>query len=118
MKFKASLVICAAMVILSASAASSQTCTYNFSTGKGLGYLQYCITQTGTFSNFQSPANVEMLNQGFAGEGYGICDLSGNYPYWDYGDSGNSGNWAAPNLVSLTSSQVKISRSTADGRWT
>jgi len=82
--------------------------------------MQYCVTVNGTFANFQSPAYVEMLDQGGSHEGYGMCDTGSGtaVAYYDYGDGGNSGNWGAPILLKSTTSEVKIERSTSDGIWT
>lgn len=100
------------------------TCAYSFSTGDiytaPATYMQYCITENGTFANFQSPGYVEMLNQRESFEGYGMCDTGSGtaISYYDYADDGNSGNWGAPTLVTNTTSEVKIKRSTSDGVWT
>ena len=117
------LTFTAIAVLFAAIPVHAATCSYSFTAGKagyfqGGDYMQYCITANGTFANFQSPATTEMINQDGAYEGYGICELGGNYSYYDYGDEGNSGNWSAPTLVKQTTSEVVISRSTADGRWT
>lgn len=62
--------------------------------------------------------NVEQIRQGTIGEGYGICDLSTSTRYFDYSDSGDSGNWNAPVLQMQTATLVKIARTTTDGLWT
>ena len=57
-------------------------------------------------------------HQIFSREGYSLCNESPAASYWDYAVYGDSGNWAAPVLLSLTTNSVKISRTTADGIWT
>jgi hypothetical protein len=96
-------------------------CAYTFTslgTATTKFYMQYCVTVNGNITEFQSPAGVEYLRVGTYGEGYGICDLGYGGKYWDYADYGDSGNWLAPVLVSLTATTAKISRTTADGIWT
>jgi hypothetical protein len=97
---------------------STYTCTYSFTTGSGATYMNFCITVNGTFANFQSPAGVEMLNQGGVPvEGYGICDTSTGIGYYDYNYT-DSGNWNAPITLTSTTSEVKIERTTSDSLWT
>jgi len=102
-----------------ANGLATTQCTYSFTTGTGSTYMNYCITVNGTFVNFQSPAGVELLDHTSQWEGYGICDNSPATPvsYYDY-NYADSGNWEAPVLVTSTSSEVKIKRTTSDGLWT
>jgi hypothetical protein len=94
------------------------TCTYPFTSGSGATYMKYCVTVNGTLAGFESPAGVEMLDQGGSFEGYGICDTSAlvEVAYWDY-SYGDSGNWNAPVEVTSNATEVKIERSTSDGDW-
>jgi len=101
------------------SPASTQKCTYKFTSGSGTTYLQFCVTVDGNIVEFQSPAGVEHLSpQGSAPfEGYGVCDQSTSIGYFDYAYT-DSGNWGAPTTVSHTATSVKIERTTSDGAWT
>ncbi len=90
-------------------------CAYNFSSGTGNSLLSYCVTVNG---------NIPQIVTGFAGEsigadgeGYGICNESPAQNYTDYGVS-DTGNWGDATLLNLTTTSVKISRTTSDGNWT
>jgi hypothetical protein len=96
----------------------TSTCTYTFTSGSGATYLQFCVTVNGNIVEFQSPLNKEQIRQGTYGEGYGICDLSTETSYYDYADTGDSGNWKAPTTVTHGATMVKIERTTSDGLWT
>jgi hypothetical protein len=76
------------------------------------------VTANGNIVEFQSPAGVEYIRVGAFSEGYGVCDLSSGAKYYDYADSGDSGNWLAPVLLGFTPTSVKIGRTTSDGIWT
>jgi hypothetical protein len=107
--------------IESVSPDATITCTYQFTSGSGNTYLQFCVTVNGNIVEFQSPSGVEQLapQSAYPYEGYGLCDLSGssNIGYYDYA-YGDSGNWNAPTTLSHTSTAVKIARTTSDGLWT
>ncbi len=95
-------------------------CAYQFTTGSGITYLQFCVTDNGNISEFQSPEGVEQLNPQDIGayEGYGFCDITNdNTVYYDYLFTA-SNNWNPPIKVSQTATEVKIERSTSDGLWT
>jgi hypothetical protein len=92
-------------------------CAYQFTSGSGQTYLQFCVTVNGNIIEFQNPAGVEQIAQGPPNEGYGICD-SFEVGYYDYAAGGASSNWNAPTLVSKTATMVKIARTTSDGLWT
>jgi|ERR1035438_4663610 hypothetical protein len=81
-------------------------------------YLQYCVTVNGNITEFQSPQGVEYIRVGAYNEGYGICDETGGGSYYDYADSGDSGNWLAPVTQTVNATTVKIARTTSDGIWT
>ncbi len=100
-----------------ASPDATQTCSYQFTSGSGQTYLQFCVSVNGNIVQFQSPAGVEQLDQGGAHEGYGICDQTPNTGYYDYAYA-DSGNWGAPVKLSQTATSVKIERTTSDGLWT
>lgn len=101
-----------------ASSNATTTCTHQFTYGSGDTYLQFCVTVNGNIVEFQSPAGIEQIAQGTIGEGYGICDEGLSTQYYDWAGDGDSGNWAAPVLVSESSDTVKIERTTSDGLWT
>jgi hypothetical protein len=95
---------------------STEKCSYKFTSGSGVTYMNYCITVNGNFTNFESPSGVEMLDQHGSWEGYGVCDYETNVGYWDYGYA-DSGNWKAPVKVTENATEVKIERSTSDGMY-
>jgi hypothetical protein len=90
-------------------------CAHLFTVGTGTKYLQYCVTDNGNITSIQTPFGV--FHSGAQGEGYGLCQESPAVEYHDYAVS-DSGNWQSPQIVSLTKSVIKISRTTSDGRWT
>ncbi|MFY9561767.1 MAG: hypothetical protein WAQ52_16150 [Terriglobales bacterium] len=94
---------------------SPDSCPHLFSVGNGNTYLQYCVSDNGNISSIQTPFGH--FHSGAQGEGYGLCQESPAVEYHDYGVS-DSGNWQPPQIVSLTKSLIKISRTTSDGRWT
>lgn len=65
------------------SAAATDVCQSTFTTGAGPTYLQFCVTQNGNITEFQSPAGVEHIRKGDYNEGYGICDFSNLNRYYD-----------------------------------
>jgi len=100
---------------------ATTTCTYQFTSGSGTTYLQFCVTVNGNIVEFQSPLGVEQLSpqNSPAYEGYGICDITNSdTQYWDYAGNGDSGNWNPPVTLSHTATAVKIERTTSDGAWT
>ncbi len=98
---------------------ATETCSYQFTSGSGNTYLQFCSTVNGNIVQFTNPAGVEQLTpQGAAPlEGYGICDATEGVEYYDYAYI-DSGNWNATTLVSHSSTSVKFERTTSDGLWT
>lgn len=99
-----------------ASPLATSTCSYTFTSGSNNTYLQYCVTVNGNITQLTTPVGVEHIAVGSFSEGYGIC--SAGVAYYDYADSGDSGNWGAPTLLSHTATAVKIARTTSDGIWT
>jgi hypothetical protein len=81
-------------------------------------YLQFCVTVNGNITEFQSPQGVESIRNGSYNEGYGICDVTSGAAYYDYADSGDSGNWQPPQTLAVSATSVKIARTTSDGIWT
>ena len=106
----------------SISPAATSTCNWTFTSPQTAAnkYLQFCVTVNGNIVEFQSPSGIEHIRVGGIGEGYGICDGTngGAVPYYDYADAGDSGNWQAPVTLAVTTTSVKIARTTSDGIWT
>jgi len=97
----------------------TDTCQSTFSSGNGVSYMQFCTTQNGNISTFQSPSQNQLYH---GAEGYGLCDATnGNVGYYDWGIYGDSENWQdatitqpnGPNTFPLT-----ITRTSSDGTWT
>jgi hypothetical protein len=91
-------------------------CSYNFTTGSGNSYLNYCVTANGNIASIVTPFALEMIDNAY-GEGYGICNESPAQNYTDYGVS-DTGNWKPSILLNQTSTSVEIARTTSDGHWT
>jgi hypothetical protein len=94
---------------------ATTNCAYNFTTGSGNTYLNYCATVNGNIPRIQTPFGKQLMGAG--GEGYGICNESPAVNYTDYAVS-DTGNWHPATLLSQTSTSVKIARTTDDGHWT
>jgi hypothetical protein len=100
---------------------ATSTCNWTFTSPQTAAnkYLQFCVTVNGNITEFQSSSGIEHIRVGAVSEGYGICDgTTGAVPYYDYADSGDSGNWQAPVTLAVTATSVKIARTTTDGLWT
>jgi hypothetical protein len=97
---------------------TSPVCPHQFTSGKtdNLAYLQYCVADDGVITSIETPFGHPQL--GSQGEGYGLCQESPATEYHDFFTAGDSGNWNSPQVVSLTATSIKISRSTSDGNWT
>ena len=91
-------------------------CAYNFQSGANNTYLSFCVTNTGTIPQIETPQGFTQLLETV--EGYGICNESPIVAYYDWQGMGDSGNWNAPILVSHNATSVKIRRTTSDGVWT
>jgi hypothetical protein len=102
----------------SVRADSNPSCVYSFTSGSptSADYMNYCVTINGTFANFQSPANAEMLDQGSPNEGFGVCDANTNTRYWNYSNDFTV-NWNSPVTVTNNATEVKIEQSTVDGNF-
>jgi len=96
------------------------SCKYNFSSGSGNTFLQYCVAETGNITRIETPQGHELVQDGSGNDGYGLCNPDFNVTsYFDYGFlGGESFNWQSPVLLSQTAKSVKIARTTADGIWT
>jgi hypothetical protein len=106
---------------LAAVPPATSTCNWTFTSPQTAAnkFLQFCVTVNGNITQFQSPSGHEHLAVGAISEGYGICDgTTGAVPYFDWADSGDSGNWQAPVTLAVTATSVKIKRTTTDGVWT
>jgi hypothetical protein len=93
------------------------SCSYTFTSGTGVSYLQFCVTTNGNIVEFENPSGVDQIRQGGIDEGYGLCDITTEVAYYDYAEGGASG-WGTPTTVTHTSTMVKIERTTSDGAWT
>ena len=116
------LIVALALVgVLNQQAVAATSCTYNQSSGTGATLFATCETVNGNVVKFTSPATIQSI--GGAIEGYGVCDYTNQLRYYDWGGGGNSGGkgtgfvgWKTPVLIS--SSPLKISRTTANGDLT
>jgi hypothetical protein len=100
---------------------ATSTCNWTFTSPQTAAnkFVEFCVTVNGNITEFQSPSGIEHIRVGAVSEGYGICDgTTGAVPYYDYADSGDSGNWQAPVTLAVTATSVKIARTTTDGLWT
>ena len=93
-------------------------CSFTFTSGNFLTFLQYCVTANGNIIQFETPEDTMLIAAKDLGEGYGICDATTNVSYSDFGGLGDSGNWEPARVVNHTATSVKIARTTADGIWT
>lgn len=93
------------------------SCPHPFTSGSpsSNSFIQYCVTDNGNITAIETPFGHPMIGTG--GEGYGLCQESPAVQYYDYAVS-DSGNWNSPQILSLTKSSIKISRTTSDFRWT
>jgi len=98
---------------------SATDCPHVFSIGKASSntFFQYCVNDRGNITQVEAP--LAHFHIGVQGEGYGFCqqDPTPGTAYYDYLNF-DSGNWQAPQILSASSSSIKISRTTADGNWT
>jgi hypothetical protein len=95
----------------------SPSCTHLFTAGKSTSnaFLQYCVADDGLISSIETPFGHPQL--GDQGEGYGLCQESPAVEYHDFA-AGESGNWNPAQVVSVSATSIKTSRSTLDGNWT
>jgi hypothetical protein len=95
----------------------SPSCTHLFTSGKSNNnaYLQYCVADDGLITSIETPFGH--LQLGSQGEGYGFCQESPAVEYHDFA-AGDSGNWNPAQVVSVSATSIRSSRSTSDGNWT
>jgi hypothetical protein len=93
-------------------------CAFNFNSGTGNKFMQYCVTKNGNIAQFQSPSGVQYISSSPIGEGYAFCDFDSSTQYYDYAGFGDSGNWQAPVTLSSSPTVVKIARTTGNGIYT
>ena len=93
------------------------SCPHLFTSGNSgsATFIQYCVTDSGAITSIQTPFGHFQIGTG--GEGYGVCQESPAAEYHDYAVS-DTGNWNSPQILSLTNSLIKVSRTTSDGNWT
>jgi hypothetical protein len=99
---------------------ATTTCSFPFSAGSGNAHIDFCVSANGNIVNIATPSGHEHIAVSGAtiGEGYGICNETPATEYHDWAGWGDSGNWNATTLVSLTATSVKLARTTSDGVWT
>jgi hypothetical protein len=96
----------------------ADTCPHLFIAGNSSSnaFIQYCVTDHGNINLIETPFGH--LHIGPQGDGYGFCQQDPPATgYFDY-LAGDSGNWQPPQIVSVSNSAIKISRSTSDSNWT
>jgi hypothetical protein len=91
------------------------SCPHAFTVGANNNSILYCVTDTGAITTIETPIGHSMIGAG--GEGYGLCQESPAAEYHDYAATWTN-NWNYPQIVTLTKSVIKISRTTSDGNWT
>jgi len=106
------------MYVGNISPESTTACKYTFTSGNGIRYLKYCVTNNGNITQFESPKGVEYIQTGTIGEGYAFCDFDSSTAYFDYAGYGDSGNWQPTKQTAKTATGVKFSRATNDGIYT
>jgi hypothetical protein len=74
------------------------------------------VSDNGNITSITTPFN-RLQSAAPPSEGYGLCQESPIAEYHDY-FSEASANWSPAQVLSSSSSSIKISRTTADGNWT
>ncbi len=101
------------------SGVPSTVCAYQFSSGSGRTFTQYCLTENGNIVQFSNPGNIEFLSNNAAtstvSEGYGLCDFNALEPYYDY--ASNSRGWGPTVVSRQTAKTIQFVRRTQDGQW-
>lgn len=95
----------------------SGTCPFSFTSGNNQTFLSYCVSGDGNVITLETPQGQPEVSLDQL-EGYGVCDLTSNTAYSDFGASVATSNWGAARVLSNTGSMVKIVRTTSDGIWT
>jgi len=104
-----------------APTATTNACQSTFTFGSGQTLFNFCISSNGNLVQFTSPEGFEHIREGQISEGYGICDITPQTGYFDYADSGGSGNWKDPIITQpggANTFPLKITRTTSDGIFT
>ena len=101
------------------SGAPSTVCVYQFSSGSGRTFTQYCLTENGNIVQFSNPGNIQFFSTANAtsgvSEGYGLCDFNAPEPYFDY--ASNSRGWGATVVTRSNDKTMRFVRKTQDGQW-
>jgi hypothetical protein len=89
-----------------------------FSGGAQNTYMNFCVTPNGNIVSIESPQGHPLISWDL-GEGYGVCDLSTQTSYTDYGGLVvDVGSWGSATILSQTTKSLKVVRTTTDGLWT
>jgi hypothetical protein len=118
MKHAALLLLVVAAVVMLRQPLEAQGCPHQFTANSqsSSSYIQYCVSDNGNITSIISPFNrQQIITLGI--EGYGLCQESPVAEYHDY-FTDTSPNWDPAQILSSSSSSIKISRTTADGNWT
>jgi len=118
MKHAVLLLLVVAAVVALRQPLAAQTCPHLFTANSqsSSSYIQYCVTDNGNITSITTPFN-RLQSAAPPSEGYGLCQESPIAEYHDY-FSEASANWNPAQVLSSSSSSIKISRTTADGNWT
>ena len=103
----------------SAQKLTNTQCQSTFISGSGSTYMNFCTSANGNISRIQTPSGWDQLY--FGAEGYGICDETNLYGYYDWGQYGDSGNWMAATITQPNGPStfpLTITRTTSDGVFT
>ena len=89
-----------------------------FSGGAQNTFMSFCVTPNGNIVSIESPQGRSLISWDL-GEGYGVCDLSTQTSYTDYGGLVvDVGSWGPATTLSQTTKSLKIARTSFDGLWT
>ena len=92
-------------------------CSFTFISGANDPLLQHCAFENGRITQLEAPQRHErLLVAAKIGEGYGVCDIGGEYV--DYVEFGESGNWNPATVLSHDVTSVTTARTSSDGIWT
>jgi len=118
MKRAALLLFVVAAVVMLRQPLEAQGCPHLFTANSqtSSSYIQYCVTDNGNIISITTPFNRPQIATPGT-EGYGLCQESPVAEYHDY-FSDTSPNWDPAQILSSSSSSIKISRTTVDGNWT
>jgi hypothetical protein len=112
------------LALIALAPAQTTTCQSTFSAGTGDFAMQFCVTENGNIAQYSTPLANEHLLGGTIGEGYGICDLTGDsagpVEYYDYAGGGATSNWKVSTVDQpggANTFPLTITRETTDGLW-